>query len=697
MIRTVWFLLLLFFAGTARAADTDLPVDFSADDFTYNRELNLVIARGNVTFRQGKSTLKADHVNYSPSDNVVIASGNVEIYTPDGGLMQANYAKLSGAMKEGLVRQIRYTLADKSVLTAKEAQHIRETFTQFEDVAYSSCDFCQDGSRFWEIKADKMTHDKAKRDMAAHHAVMTVKDVPLMYIPYFTYPDPSVKRRSGLLMPAIKSNRAMGMGVVVPYYWEINPYTDFTFSPWIAANGILWAGEIRHNFETGKIDLKGSYIDDRYNIDGNLMFNITDVWRFRANVDYASDDTYLRRYDLRDDYAPWLTSDAGFEALTSDTYFYLGGIHYQNMRANVNDKTIPQVLPLMTFSTATANDALGGHWSFGASSAVLTRKIGDDSSRLSLESGYHLPGIADWGAVYSFDATAVLNGYKIADYTYRKDGSLKTFDGEVMSFHPQASLKVSYPFVSVGEKITQILEPIAMGILAPNTRPSDKIPNEDSNDLDFDDTNLFSENRFVGYDRFESGSRVNYGMQWSAYGKKGGSVSVLVGQSYRFSNRETFPIDSGLSEQASDYVGRITLHPNSFIGLSYAFRLDRQNFGINRSNLSLGVGNALFRANVSYLYLKSRRSSYSDYDTREEITYTLTSHLTRYWMAKFYQRVNLSDGGGVLETGGSLRYEDECFAIETGLEKEYTRDRDYENGLTFKLGLEFKPFGVFNL
>lgn len=696
MKRAFLVLSFLLISGAARAVETDKPVGFSADDLTYNRELNLIVARGNVMFTQGKSTLKADNVSYSPTDDTVIASGNVEIYTPDGGLMQANYTRLSGEMKEGLVSKIRYTLSDKSVLTAKEAQHIRGNFTQFEDVAYSSCDFCKDGSRFWEIKADKMTHDREKHDMTAYNAIMTVKDVPLMYVPYFTYPDPTVKRRSGLLMPSIKSNRAMGFGVIVPYYQEISPYTDVTLSPWLAANGVLMSGQIRHNFSQGSTELKGSFIDDRYSFEGFLNWDISDVWRFKTNIDYASDDTYLRRYDLRDDYAPWLTSDAGFEALTSDVYFYAGGAYYRNMRANVNDDTVPRAFPLMTFAQNTDAD-FGGYWSVGASSAVLTRKIGDDSSRLSLEGGYHLPGIADWGAAYSFDATALVNGYKVKDYIYVKDGRRRTFDGDVASFHPQASLKVSYPFVSVGERVTQILEPVVMGVVAPNTQPSDKIPNEDSNDLDFDDTNLFSEKRFVGYDRYEAGSRVNYGIQWSAYGKNGGHVSALIGQSYRFSNREEFPVDSGLYDRTSDLVGRIALYPNSFLNLSYAFRMDRKTYALNRSSLSLGVGNALLRADVSYMYLKSRLSSYSDYDTREEITYTLTSHLTRYWSVKFYQRVNLSDGGGVLETGGYARYEDECFAIETGIEKEYTYDRDYQNGVSFKLGLEFKPFGIFNL
>ena len=306
-----------------------------------------------------------------------------------------------------------------------------------------------------------------------------------------------------------------------------------------------------------------------------------------------------------------------------------------------------------------------------------------------------MPGITDWGAVYNFNASALVNGYHITDYWIANENRL--YSGNVSSFNPQTALTISYPFVNVGEKYNQILEPIVMGILAPNSKNSSKIPNEDSNDLDFDDTNLFSEKRFVGFDRFEPGSRINYGLKWSAYGQKNGYVSALIGQSYRFTHSDIFPADSGLVDQASDIVGRFNIQPNEFISLSYAFRMNRKTTNINRSNLSVSVGNALLRVSASYINLKSSVSEYSAYNNREEINYTLTSHLTRYLKISFNQRINLSKGGSVLETGGSLRYEDECFALETGLKKDYTADRDYENGITFKLGVEFKPFGIFKM
>ncbi len=700
-LLTAVLCMLLVFTKTLSAQDKEKPVDFYADELTYDREMNLIIARGNVSFSQGQASLRADHINYDMVDGVVIASGNVEIYTPDGGLMQGNYAKLSGDLKDGLIKKIRYTLSDQSVLTAKQAEHIQGNFTEFEDVAYSSCDFCENGSRFWEVKAKKMLHDKEAKTITAQNATMTVADVPLLYLPYFSYPDPSVKRKSGFLMPSIKSNRAMGAGVTVPYYLEINPYTDFLLSPWIATKGILWEANLRHNFSEGTLDLSGSFIrqDDqnRYNIVAFGQWDINDIWRARLNIDHASDDTYLRRYDIQsdDDYAPWLKSDLAIEALDQNTYFYFGGANYQNMRENINDDTIPEAVPLMQFSYTTEPSENGGYWSFDVSSATLTRKQGNDSSRLSFETGWHLPGITDWGAVYSFNATALVSGYKINDYFIEEKNEL--FSGYVGAFNPQASLKVSYPFIKTGQKYNQVIEPIIMGIVAPNSKNSDKIPNEDSSDLEFDNTNLFAEQRFAGFDMFEPGSRLNYGLKWSLYGHEKGYISFLIGQSYRFSHSDIFPPDSGLVDQASDIVGNITVQPNSFINLDYSFRLNRKNFDINYSNVSLSVGNALLRISASYINLKSTVSEYSAYNDREELLYYVTSHLTRYWMIKFNQRINMSDGGGVLETGGYVRYEDECFALETGIKKDYTYDRDYESGITFQLGIEFKPFGVFNM
>src|SRR3546814_7190342 len=84
------------------------------------------------------------------------------------------------------------------------------------------------------------------------------------------------------------------------------------------------------------------------------------------------------------------------------------------------------------------------------------------------------------------------------------------------------------------------------------------IPNEDSRAVDLEDSNLFALNRFPGYDRWEDGSRVTWGAEWSL-NVPGFSVRSVVGQSYRLTDKPSlFPQGTGLTDRFSDFVGRTT-------------------------------------------------------------------------------------------------------------------------------------------
>src|SRR3546814_3316515 len=80
----------------------------------------------------------------------------------------------------------------------------------------------------------------------------------------------------------------------------------------------------------------------------------------------------------------------------------------------------------------------------------------------------------------------------------------------------------------------QVIEPTVQAVVAPNGSNPGEIPNEDSLDFEFDDTNLFKLNRFAGRDRVDSGTRIDYGLEWTGVLESGGSAGAFIGQSYRF-------------------------------------------------------------------------------------------------------------------------------------------------------------------
>src|SRR3546814_15774824 len=108
----------------------------------------------------------------------------------------------------------------------------------------------------------------------------------------------------------------------------------------------------------------------------------------------------------------------------------------------------------------------------------------------------------------------------------------------------------------------QVIEPTVQAVVAPNGSNPGEIPNEDSLDFEFDDTNLFKLNRFAGRDRIDSGTRIDYGLEWTGVLESGGTAGALIGQSYRFpANHALFPAGTGLEAKQSDHVGRGKVRP----------------------------------------------------------------------------------------------------------------------------------------
>src|SRR3546814_8159022 len=110
---------------------------------------------------------------------------------------------------------------------------------------------------------------------------------------------------------------------------------------------------------------------------------------------------------------------------------------------------------------------------------------------------------------------------------------------------PYMTLFRSYPFVGQWGTVQHLVEPIVAFTLSPEVDDPDEIPNNDSVDLEFDEINLFSENRFPGIDRIEDGTRATYGLRTALYGAGGGSASLFLGQSYRITGDADFGPNTG--------------------------------------------------------------------------------------------------------------------------------------------------------
>jgi len=694
------FALALPILAHGQTFERDTPILMTADELKFDDQLGIATAKGNVEISQGDRVLLADTVSYNQRDDVVTASGNVILMEPTGEVLFAEFAELTDDMREGFLRGFSMLLKDNSRLAAVSAQRRGGVETRLNQAIYSACRDCVgfNGEPLWNIKAAKVTHNRDRQEIVYRNARLELFGVPIAYTPFLSHPDPTVKRKTGLLTPTLGLSDTLGTSLRTPFFWAISRDKDLMIEPtFFAANYPLVTGDYRQSFGNGELRgrLSGIYdISDesrlrgrgRGHIDAEARFDIDEYWRWGTDVNLASDDTYLARFGFPGNNT--LTSRAYVERFGSRSYAAAEGIYFQGLRDGDIQEEIRLVLPKADYNFVGEPGKYGAYRTFDANFQSLGRDEGVSSQRVSMSAGWHLPHISKIGAVTTLSGTIQTDLYNVADVPVPSGGTETGVTGRIF---PQLVAEWRYPWIRRGESSGMLIEPIAALILAPNGGNPDRIPNEDSLAVEFDETNLFSPNRFPGKDRVEGGNRVVYGLRSGLYGDGGGSSTIFIGQSYQFRKSNTFATGSGLNNNQSDIVGRLTISPNSYLDLVYKTRLDIDNFTAKRTEITASAGGRAIRGDVNYIFFNQTE----EFPKREEIFAGLTSDITDQWTARVHARRDLTDDGSLRSWGASLRYNCDCLDFSVNFTRSFTQDRDVPPADTLFVRVVFKTLGEF--
>ena len=690
-------------APTAGAAEantpviSDVPILLRADTMNYDREFGIVTASGNVEVSQENRVLLADTITYNQREDVLTASGKITIMEPTGDVLFAEYVELTGDLKDGIIEDLRILLSDSARVAAAGGRRSDGNRLDMRNAVYSPCNLCpEDPTKppLWQIKAAKVVHDQKAKNIEYSDAWLEFAGIPVAYTPYLSQPDPTVKRRTGFLAPSFGSSSDLGFVLRTPYFVDIAPNMDATVTPILSTKGGGGAaGEYRHRLADGEIEISGSVvIDSEDDIRGHLFsegrFEFDETWRGGFDIQRTTEDTYLRRYDFSGERT--LTSRLFAEGFRRRNYFGANAYALQGLREDDDPGQTPLVLPIIDFSHVGEADPYGGRTSLDANLLALSRSEGTDSRRLSLEAGWRLPHIDPSGLVFELSTSLRGDIYHVNGQNRGEpEGKFSGITGRMV---PQAAVEARFPVSRYQGTVSQVIEPIVQFVVSPFGGNPNEVPNEDSQDFEFDDTNLFTTNRFSGLDRVEGGPRVNYGVKWGIFGRSGGTTALVIGQSYRFKADDTFEQGSGLEDNASDVVAKLHVSPGSQLDIMYRTRLDNDNLEARRNEINLRLGPPVLRLSADYLFFDGQRSS--GFNEREEINFALNAQLSRRWRSKFTAVRDLSDeDGGLRSAGLSLTYEDECLVFSANAKRTFFQDRDLTPTDTVFVRLTFKTLG----
>lgn len=689
----------------------EIPVDLEADTLTHDEGTQVVTASGNVEMVQAGRILKADKVSYNLRTDQVRASGNVVLSEVDGTTYFADDVELTQDMKNGFVNGLQILLADGSRFAAQSGNRTNGTLLELKQASYTPCEPCkEDPSRppLWQLRAAEVTHDETEKRVSYEDAWFEFAGVPLAYTPYFSHPDGTEKQKSGFLTPVVGFDSELGPSYQQQYYYAIGPDRDATLGAVVATNvNPVALAEYRQRFDNAEFQMNGSATysgrtdrvagasravgdEARGHLFADGRWDMDDRWRSGLQVQVASDDQYLRQYNIDADDV--LENEVYVERLSGRDYMVGRVMAFQDVRVSSRQVDQPAVLPEVVASFYGApNDMIGGRWSGKLSALGLYRDgNGQDVARASTELGWQRRYITGFGLVNTIDGLLRGDAYSVQDSALNANGGNSQFRG-----FAQANWQTSYPVAKRFRESQVVIEPLFSVTAGTNVNFDRDIPNEDSQDFTLDATNLFEPNRFPGYDLIEDRSRMTYGLRTGYYTDNGYRGEVFLGQSRRFEDDDNpFNEGSGLSDQESDYVGQVTVSAGDYLNLDYRFQLENKNLSSQRHELNGGVNIGRLSLGTSYFYANAL--SGTDLNaSREQIRPTIRYRLYDDWYMGAGAWYDLGSNRGLRQASYGLDYQGQCMTFALTAERTLTADSTGDSGAEIILRVGLKNLGEF--
>lgn len=693
-------------------------IGFAADEMRYDDNGQTITATGAVRLNRDAWKLAADTINYNQETGVVVATGNVVVTDPQGNQAIGDRIELTDSLRDGAVDNMLLVLNDGGRLAALEGQRSDQVFN-LRGAVYSPCAVIgHDGcvkSPVWQVKALRVTYNRGKHRLSYRNASLEIFGVPVMYLPSFSHPDGEAKQASGLLIPGITLQRQLGLGISLPYHFATAPDRDFTVAPWFysAVNPAVQV-QARRLFSKGPIEIDslftytklgdigangnvvnmGNRFRGYFGLKGELQH--TPEWRSSFSVRLTTDDTFNRLYGLG--YDDTLRSTYALERQTRNSYFSVAAWAFQGLRISDRPGEIPFVLPIINYDWRPQDLVLGGRFRFGVNSMNLFRTEGQDVFRTLAFGRWDRSVLTPLGQRVTF--TGMLRGdvYQVENTDKATLPVYAGIDGLSARAIPVAAVDIEWPFAGPALGGVQTITPRVQFVAVPSGRNLD-FPNEDSRAIELEDVNLFDLNRFPGYDRYEGGTRMTYGIAY-ALDRPGWALTTDIGQSLRVAGSGVdFPQGTGLSGELSDFVGRTVLKYGRYFELTHRFRIDRHTFAPRRNEFDVQIGSANTYATFGYIKL-NRNILLEDLEDREELRTGGRIGFARYWSIFGSAVIDLTtrasnpaatgNGFSFIRHRLGFEYQDECFRLGVSWRRDYLGDRDFRPGNSFLLTLAFK-------
>jgi LPS-assembly protein len=680
------------------------PAMLVADDVLLETGGRLV-ARGNVEAYHDGRRLTARAISYDRAADRLEITGPLTL-TEAGGetVVIADSAELDRDLVNGILRGARMVMQDQIQLAAHQMRRTDARVTELYKASVTSCRVCETGKPpLWQIRAERMIHDQEKRRLFFYNAQLRVLDTPVLYLPRLRMPDGSVDRATGFLTPELINSSLLGTGVRVPYFIAIDDHRDLTIAPFWATDSRRIELRYRQAFRRGEIEIETALSDDDFNprssrgyLFATGRFDLPRDFTLRFGVELTSDDTFLldHGFSTKDR----LQSGISVERARRDEYVRLALDHFQSLRVNERNSTLPSIVANGEYTRRVFPSRLGGEVRLTALAHSHYRSSnlrtdgpdfdsfadGHDVTRFTAEADWLRQWVLGAGVLASVETGLAIDHFEIAQIGV-------TADDQATEITPRAAFQLRWPLMKTTRAgVAHVIEPVAQLAWSGGSNPN--IPFEESTAVEFDEGNLFNISHFPSPDRRERGLSGAVGLSYARVSPAGWEGRLALGHVIRDERllepggAPSFTRSSGLRDRRSDLLVAAQLRDDSGLVVTARSLIDDV-ADATKAEARISWQNPRTDLGATYTWLpadpvESRPSTVSEWSF--DGSYRFADH----WTASGEWRYDAATDRSI-RAGAGLTYTNECVDITLSVSRRFTSSTilEPETNIGFTVGL----------
>ena len=710
--------------GTAKSVEDNLEI--IANKFIYNKDLLTLKVFDDITLKntEHQITIKAKKLFYDLGKKILFSDKDSEIQDKFGNLylvdnfnyeIEKDLVKINGVKivdkemnilnlekafinlnsKKLIAKDVSAKLSDifqsnngNNRLKGNSLIFENDTSTITKGV-FTTCkktDTCPP----WQMTAKKIIHNKKNKTIYYQNAWLKIYDRPVFYFPKFFHPDPSVKRRSGFLMPSSSDSSSTGTSINTPYYFVLADNKDLTIKPriYFQDKQLLQAEyrEINKN-STFKSDL--SLLNNSSNNRNHFFSNYTKYLDLNAfedsklnlQIQKVSGDTYLKTYKLNSPLikdANRLTSSLDFSAYSDDLALKVDFKVYENLSLENNDR-YEFVYPSYQLNKKVLKENnFNGNFNFNSNGYAKHSETNKFSKAIINNLNYTSnASITESGLKNNFNIFLKnVNSHTKKPSTYVDN---KTYKGTSLFEY-----NTSFPLKKENNKNKSILIPKTSFKYSPND--TKEMRDEDSR---IDVGNIFSTTRTGASDSFEGGASFTYGTEFQKIDDAEREyLNIKIANSLRLEKDNKLPVKSTVGEKMSDIVGGVDYNPSDNFNIKYNFSIDENlsdhNYQLIKTTME--INNFI----TSFEYLNENYSNLTDNNSYldNRTSYVIDDEKELSFSTRRNKKTSLTEFYNLI-----YKYRNDCLTASIEYNKDYYEDRSLrpEENIFFKLTIV--PFG----